>query len=70
MILRELRTLDREIAEYPDDRSPWQTPPGITNSAGTLVLHLAGNLRHFIGTALGKSAYKRNRDAEFSTRDL
>ncbi len=70
MILRELRALDREIAAYPDDRSLWQTPPGITNSAGTLVLHLAGNLRHFIGTALGKSEYKRNRDAEFSTKDL
>jgi uncharacterized damage-inducible protein DinB len=70
MILRELRTLDREIAAYPDDRSLWQTSAGVTNSAGTLALHLAGNLRHFIGTALGKSAYKRNRDAEFSTRDL
>ena len=70
MILRELRALDREIAAYPDDRSLWQTPAGITNSAGTLVLHLAGNLRHFIGTALGKSSYKRNRDAEFSTKDL
>jgi len=70
MILRELRTLDREIAAYPDDRSLWQTPAGITNSAGTLVLHLAGNLRHFIGAVLGKSEYKRNRDAEFSTKDL
>lgn len=70
MILRELRALEREIAAYPDDRSLWQTPPGITNSAGTLVLHLAGNLRHFIGSALGESAYKRNRDAEFSTKDL
>jgi uncharacterized damage-inducible protein DinB len=70
MILRELRALDREIVAYPDDRSLWETPPGITNSAGTLVLHLAGNLRYFIGTALGKSEYKRNRDAEFSTKDL
>lgn len=70
MILRELRALDREIAAYPDDRSLWQAPAGITNSGGTLVLHLAGNLRHFIGTVLGKSEYKRNRDAEFSTKDL
>jgi uncharacterized damage-inducible protein DinB len=70
MLLRELRALDREIAAYPDDESVWQTPPGISNSAGTLVLHLAGNLRHFIGAALGESGYVRNRDAEFSTRDL
>lgn len=70
MILRELRALDREIAAYPDDRSPWQTTGGVTNSAGTLTLHIAGNLRHFIGSTLGQSGYKRNRDAEFSTRDL
>jgi uncharacterized damage-inducible protein DinB len=70
MLLRELRALDREIAAYPDDESLWQTPPGISNSAGTLVLHLAGNLRHFIGAALGESGYVRNRDAEFSTKGL
>jgi uncharacterized damage-inducible protein DinB len=70
MLLRELRALDREIAAYPDDASVWQTPPGISNSAGTLVLHLAGNLRHFIGAVLGESGYKRNREEEFSTKDL
>jgi uncharacterized damage-inducible protein DinB len=70
MLLRDLRALDREIAAYPDDASVWQAPPGISNSAGTLVLHLAGNLRHFIGAVLGESGYKRNREEEFSTRDL
>ena len=70
MLLRELRALDREIAAYPDDRSVWQTPAGVSNSAGTLALHLAGNLRHFIGAALGETGYVRNRDAEFSTKDL
>ena len=70
VLLRELRALDREIAAYPDDQSVWKTPPGISNSAGTLVLHLAGNLRHFIGAALGESGYVRNRDAEFSTQGL
>jgi len=70
MLLRELGAVDREIAAYPDDESVWQTPPGISNSAGTLALHIAGNLRHFIGAVLGKSGYIRNRDAEFSTRGL
>lgn len=69
-LLRDLRALDREIAAYPDDRSVWLTPPGISNSAGTLVIHLAGNLRHFIGATLGESGYVRNRAAEFSTKDL
>ena len=70
MLLRELHALDREIAAYPDDRSMWQTPAGISNSAGTLTLHLSGNLRHFIGAALGETGYVRNRDAEFSKKDL
>ncbi len=70
MLLRELRALDREIAAYPDDESVWATPSGISNSAGTLVLHLAGNLRHFIGAVLGESGYMRNREAEFSTKGL
>ena len=70
VILRELRALDREIAAYPDDESVWQTAPGISNSAGNLALHLAGNLRHFIGFVFGGTTYVRDRDAEFATRDL
>jgi len=70
MILRELRALDREIAAYPDDDSIWLTPPGISNSTGTLVLHLTGNLRHFIGTVFGKTGYVRHREAEFATKNL
>jgi uncharacterized damage-inducible protein DinB len=70
VMLRELRALDRELAAYPDDKSIWLTPPGISNSAGNLALHMAGNLRHFIGFALAGTAYKRDRDAEFATRDM
>ena len=70
VMLRELRALDRELAAYPDDKSIWLTPPGISNSAGNLALHMAGNLRHFIGFVLGGTAYKRDRDAEFATRDM
>ena len=70
MILRELRALDREIAAYPDDDSLWTTPAGAPNSAGNLALHLAGNLRHFIGAALGKTGYVRDRDSEFSAKGL
>ncbi|MBA3342234.1 MAG: DUF1572 family protein [Gemmatimonadaceae bacterium] len=70
VLLRDLRALDSQIAAYPDDESIWKTAPGISNSGGTLVLHLAGNLRHFFGTVLGGSAYARNREAEFSMRGL
>lgn len=70
IVTRDLRTLRREIENYPDERDLWRTPPGITNAAGTLVLHLAGNLQHFIGAILGSSGYVRDRDTEFAARDL
>ena len=53
MMARELTTLKQEIEAYGSDADVWRTPPGITNSAGTLALHLAGNLRHFVGGVLG-----------------
>ena len=48
----------------------WSLPPGAPNSAGTLTLHLSGNLQHYVGTVLGGTDYVRDRDAEFATRGL
>ena len=48
----------------------WITTAGISNSAGNLCLHLVGNLNHFIGALLGKSGYVRERDKEFSLKDI
>lgn len=70
VITRELRSLAREIQAYPDDASVWRTFPGVPNSAGTLALHLAGNIQHYVGAKLGGSAYKRDRAAEFARRDV
>ena len=70
MMLREMVTLRKEIEAYPSDESLWKVVPGISNSGGTLALHLAGNLQHFIGAVLGGSGYIRNREAEFSVRGL
>ena len=65
---RELRSLIAQLQAYPDDATVWKELPGITNTAGTLVLHLAGNLRHFTGAMLNASGYVRDRDAEFARR--
>ncbi len=70
IFLRDLDTLRQEVELYPDDAALWKTIPGLPNSGGTLALHLAGNLRHFIGGVLGETGYVRDRDAEFSTRAL
>jgi hypothetical protein len=67
---RDLRTLRRELEAYPDERQIWQPVPGLPNSAGTLALHLAGNLQHYIGARLGGTGYVRDRAAEFSRRDV
>lgn len=70
ILLRDLAAVRREIAAYERDSDIWLMDPAIPNSAGTLALHLAGNLRHYIGRVLGGSDYVRDRDAEFSARDL
>jgi hypothetical protein len=67
-MVRELEGFKREIALFPDDTSLWRTVPGIGNSAGNLALHVAGNLRYFIGSVLGGTGYVRDRDTEFSRR--
>ncbi|HEY8195628.1 MAG TPA: DinB family protein [Gemmatimonadales bacterium] len=67
---RDLRTLRREVEAYPDERGLWQEVPGISNVAGTLALHLAGNLQHYIGAHLGQTGYVRDRAAEFARRDV
>ena len=69
-LLRDLDSLADEIAAYPDDATVWALPAGAPNSGGTLALHLVGNLRHFVGAILGKCGYQRQREVEFSTRDL
>jgi DinB superfamily len=70
LFLRDLDGLRAQIGLYPDDASLWQPVPGCPNAGGNLVLHLAGNLRHFVGAKLGATGYVRDRDAEFSTRGL
>ena len=65
---RDLACFIREIEAFPDDVTLWRTVPGISNSAGNLALHVAGNLRHFVGAVLGGTGYQRNRDQEFAQR--
>src|SRR3954447_11713730 len=67
---RELRTLGRELEAYPEEHLIWRAVPGIPNSGGTLALHLAGNVQHYIGAQLGHTGYVRDRPAEFARRDV
>jgi uncharacterized damage-inducible protein DinB len=70
LLVRDLQTFQRELDLFPDEESVWRTLPGVSNSAGTLVLHACGNLRHFIGAVLGGTGYVRDREAEFRRREV
>ncbi|MCT2563477.1 DinB family protein [Chryseobacterium herbae] len=67
---RDLNKLKTEIESYQNEASIWKTDQNITNSAGNLCLHLVGNLNNFIGAELGKTGYVRNRELEFSLKDI
>lgn len=67
---RDLNKLKTEIEAYQNEKSIWKIDNNISNSAGNLCLHLVGNLSHFVGTILGNSGYVRNRELEFSLKDI
>ena len=67
---RELRAVRREVEAYPDDAALWRAVPGLPNAGGTLALHLAGNIRHYLGAHLGGTGYVRDRPREFAARDV
>ena len=70
LFVRDLERLIQELQAFPDTASAWQTAPGVTNAAGTLALHLEGNLREYIGRQIGQIAYSRQRPLEFSARGV
>jgi uncharacterized damage-inducible protein DinB len=67
---RELNKLKQEIELYKEENKLWIIKNGIANSGGNLCLHLIGNLNTYIGKELGGTAYIRNRDLEFSQKDI
>jgi len=70
VIEQDLLRLKTELESYKDENKIWITEGAVNNSAGNLALHLIGNLKHFIGAVLGKSGYVRNREAEFSSKNI
>lgn len=67
---RDLGKLRVEIESYKDETNLWRVEKEISNSAGNLCLHLIGNLRTYIGDGIGKTGYVRNRDLEFSQKNV
>ncbi|MEL6637133.1 MAG: DinB family protein [Bacteroidota bacterium] len=61
-----LQQLRRELDAYHEEGDLWIVTPGIVNSGGNLIVHLLGNLNHYIGHYLGNTGYLRQRPREFS----
>ena len=70
LFARDIMRLRQEIEAFPDTASLWVTGPGVSNGAGSLALHLEGNLREYIGRQLGGIDYTRDRPAEFNARGV
>ncbi len=67
---RDLNKLIEEVESYKDESNLWIVSENISNSAGNLCLHLVGNLNTFIGANLGNTGYVRQRDKEFSLKNV
>jgi uncharacterized damage-inducible protein DinB len=70
IITYNIDKLKEELMMFPSEESLWQLKGDIKNSAGNMGLHIAGNLKHFIGAALGNTGYVRQRDKEFSDKNI
>lgn len=65
-----MNRLYREIEAYRNEGAMWKIENDISNSAGKLCLHLIGNLNAYIGQEVGGTGYVRNRDLEFSLKNV
>lgn len=70
LFTRDLKRLRTEIEMYRNEENIWKVKGNITNSAGNLCLHLIGNLNTYIGNEISKTGYARNRESEFSLRNI
>lgn len=70
IFIRDLNKVLSEIELYQNEKNLWLIEKNIANSAGNLCLHIIGNLNTYIGAEFGKTNYIRNRDLEFSQKDI
>lgn len=70
LFTRDLNRLRKEVELYNNENNLWRVEEGIANSAGNLCLHLIGNLNTYIGKEIGKTDYIRNRELEFSLKNI
>jgi uncharacterized damage-inducible protein DinB len=62
---RHMAARVEKAARSVTDEQLWIKPFPFGNSIGHLVVHLTGNLNHYVGALIAGSAYVRNRAYEF-----
>ena len=67
---RDIDKVINELSLYRDESNIWKVENQIANSAGNLALHLIGNLNTYIGKEIGKISYQRDRELEFSQKNV
>ena len=70
IIERDLSKVIVELNAFQQQDNMWKLHGKINNSAGNLALHISGAVNHFIGAVLGQNGYKRNREKEFSDKNI
>ncbi len=65
----EYRTKIRHAVESIPAEALWARPNEASNSVGNLLLHLAGNIRQWIVSGVGRQPDVRHRAAEFAATD-
>lgn len=67
---RDLSKWKEEILAFKNEEDLWKIKGDLKNSAGNLTLHITGNLNHFIGAHIGNTGYIREREKEFSDKNI
>lgn len=67
-LLRMYPAQIRACLEELSEEQIWWRPSASTNAVGNLVLHLCGNLRHYLGRGVASTGYRRDRPAEFAAQ--
>ncbi len=67
---RDLNKLIEEISLFKKEENLWKTAGAVKNASGNLVLHIIGGSNYLIGAKLLHTGYVRNRDLEFTRKDV
>ena len=67
---RDLLKWKEEILAFKNEEDLWKINGELKNPARNLTLHIIGNLNHFIGMHMGQTGYIRERDKEFSDKNI